>query len=482
MNIDEAKSLITKIEREYKLYDFFISKSQPWTMCSESVMDYLMENEEQKLKGFEFSINKIITILGRVLKYSKLNKKLKEVDVLCISSSRFRVGNNTDVMANLYFDNLLDNKPSDISSVFLETPSLNEYDNRYKYANYSNVIPVDYIYIKSIFFRMLHKKEINAICNKIDMIFEDYLFYDFNLIEFIKEQLKISSIKLYTLNKSFKKLINKINPKVIIQIAGSNVYFNEYIDKIPVFEFQHGLISKYNHKGVFIKDKQSIDEDNSYMIVYNEYYKQLLPKITKLKSNNIFVYEYLKLVNMKDNSFKISAELGIQNKKIILFTSQPLKKAQKKIYSVIKDFLEVKNERNINDYKIIIKLHPRENLCEDYLSLNDVILLKQEYKLYDLLMVANIHLSYFSTVIEEAALFDIPNFILCKQGSFQRFGYLIKEQKALIYQNVEQLFLKKMFNSKHNRKYKFTAKNQYCEIWNNISEVLKHEVNTKFID
>ena len=223
---------------------------------------------------------------------------------------------------------------------------------------------------------------------------------------FIRNHLKEELIQYYL----FDKIFSLYDLKGVISIVFTTAFEIATDKSIPTFIIQHGIgggghlpyISKY----IFAYDKPTETELNKWTDNTVKIFPLGAPR-----------YDYLKNLRVSNsNKFKKMYNIH-ESGKIITFVSEgdPYDNnltllSLKKLCSIVPDSI-----------KIIIKLHPRENLHEsnikksiedifDKNELNHVIFIRNEVDFYDVLSNTDIVISTVSTGISESIAMDIPVF------------------------------------------------------------------------
>lgn len=275
------------------------------------------------------------------------------------------------------------------------------------------------------------KNKIIAIENELNKEFG----ISFDLYSLIITQLK--SFKIYY--KLYKKLLIRLKPVEIYLVVGYG-FFGSLIKaakelKIPVFELQHGIISKY-HLGYSYPSikKNSLEYFPDYLIIWDALWKNAnylpLSKDRLIVSNKNHLHnQYLKYEKKK-------------NEKQILIISQGT--VGEEISNII-----YKNYSVLKDYDILYKLHPGEYDRYNYYShvpelkgkVNIKFLDDNSTDLYQLLSVSKYVFGVYSTVLYEAMYFECEIYVLDLPGH-EYFEDFISAGKMKLLTNNDMTIIK----------------------------------------
>ena len=187
---------------------------------------------------------------------------------------------------------------------------------------------------------------------------------------------------------------------------------------IEIWDLQHGIIYEehpiYNlHGANAVAGSDYLKPDKC--MVYGEYWKQHLVK-SGWKDTEVEVSGYFP-----------DASVGFANVAVapyVLYTSQPHTNR-----AIIEHLLAIDAELALRGWQAIIAIHPSEPMDAYAEVLSERITIGR-FDSYDLLRNCVVHISYSSTLLWEAMLFDKPSFILKYGaeavgllGDLLRFGY-----------------------------------------------------------
>lgn len=463
-NLEQAWSTLEEYEKIYDLYNIKVKNMPVWIFCREKFLEYLMGNNAEKdvrVKGSK--VKAAIRLMWRCCDGTYKLMKLKKQDVILISNSRFRRGDNVSNTSHIYFEKLMDELKDTSSCTYLEMPTLSNYDELYRYSRYSkDTIPVDIGLVYARIFKILRRKEIKKIYREIEQLFIKR-YHDDEICDFIIHLLKGQASQWILDSYFFVWLYKKINPNVIVDVANASRYALLIDSNTPIVEIQHGIIHKY-HPAYVHTELGSIEMQRyihrKHIMLYNDYYKDIIKEYSCYEDN--LYNNFLVVGNPRFYDFKfrdkqdVYLDLGIDlSKKIILLTSQPIEEA----CMSIRNFIDILIENiNLDEYEIVLKLHPREDLSNNiYMSLdNKITIIGENVNLLDLLNNTHTHISYTSTVLEEASFFKINNFTLSIE-SLDKYEYLAKQGKIKYIDDI--IYFKNIIEKEENTERTLKANN-----------------------
>lgn len=259
-------------------------------------------------------------------------------------------------------------------------------------------------------------------------------------------------IKFKLLYKYYKKIIMKINPKLIIEVISYerrrkviNSIAKEY--GIPTIELQHGTIGKYEIAYNFL-NKRRIHTFPDYLFLFGDFWRD----------NSRFPIDSNKVISVGWSYFEEKIKEyqdadSVKNNKTILFISQGTIGAE-----LSKIAVELNALMKNSDYRIIYKLHQGEYIRwkTEYpwlIDSNIEVIDNSSKDMYYYYSQASIQIGVYSTAIFEGLGYGLKT-IICKL-----YGY----------EYMEELYL-----------------NNYAKLVENAVEIVKYlndeRVNTKEVD
>ena len=373
-------------------------------------------------------------ILG-FLKYFKKRIKqsdttlTEDIDELWFSKSSLRKDNKDGF--NKYMDPFylkLSSKKSLIIEIDFEKPK------HYKYLSVlgdSKILNIANCYIRYnvrssfnvnciSFNEFSLRKGIKSIVNEFDSISKYDLFIAYK--DYIKHYLfyKNTLSKYKNLKKIFVTGYYGSHNMALISVANSL--------GIETIDIQHGAVAKehvaYGSWNYLTTDVMKLIPSTFYVFSNKE---DVILNETFGGRCNVKVVGNLMFEEWKSNS------LREDNKNIILFTLQNIVIEDNNFILYFFKYIE----QNHNNLNIIFRLHPRHSHIKNEI---DIVLKKGEInyswdinsEVYDTLAKTILHITYFSSVVEDSLNLNIPSFILSKQGE-KYFSNHIKESRDIFY-------------------------------------------------
>ena len=433
------KELLFAFEDKYRfLYDIEVNGVLIYTCLRDGVCARLQGNTEE-LSSVNNEKGRIF--IRRVIDSGRKIYRFRKKKTLIFTSSVYR----RDKGRNLAAEYLMQKYPD---AVVFEWPSRNEvYDASYfTDDNKDKYCPLElYLVIYKLYIRIFRKQYsrlyeeckdtlVSAFANSYAQVDE----HEHKAIEYLMTTMP-ESYAITTMSQAiFKKLFRKYRQaKYAIDFWGSA---RENI--IPVLqgnpesiELQHGVITS-SHPGYvypeFVRGKQPFFQ--RCILVYGRSTKDILC------NNSIFEERKVDIIgNPRIKMYLEEHRRETQERKYLLFTSQPYEQdfGFSGYYDTVFEFLRelkecIHSNVDYSDYKIAIKLHPRENenIKKRYAEVlgDDVEYFGSDKDLYGLLSQTFIHFTVNSTVLYEAAEFGCPT-IIFPYGKFdmkQMFGEHIR--------------------------------------------------------
>ncbi|MCK5342536.1 MAG: hypothetical protein KAR20_03980 [Candidatus Heimdallarchaeota archaeon] len=421
MNIQELVQRFLETEKKYNLFEAYSNEDIPlWFLLRFPVWSSIIlvkklnldqiwvSYKEQELKSqFEIGLN---ILKGTITRNPFIG--LKEYDFLFLDSDRRQEisGNFYDI----YVDYLLLTLDEYSCLNLIRTGGKHYHSLATKNFKYLDAVNFT-TYIKSKFLKR-DKVIINRI-EEILRIFSEVFDLKMNMD---KETERLYFDKIFNFieyKKAFKKILIKVNPKVIFEIShyGSksiamNVTAHEM--NVPTIELQHGTINQYHigYNYANLKSGGNYPPLPQYIFLFGEYWRKAckLP----ISEQNKIVTGFPHFESKRKVTEKIS-----KKSKQILFLSQRLIGIElaKIAYDLAQEISE--------EYKIVYKLHPAEYMDwkERYgwlSKLPNVEIPDKNSKksLYHLFAESDVQVGVFSTAIYEGLGFGLKTFIVDLPG------------------------------------------------------------------
>jgi CDP-glycerol glycerophosphotransferase (TagB/SpsB family) len=232
----------------------------------------------------------------------------------------------------------------------------------------------------------------------------------------------------------YYRLIKKVNPKVIIVVCHFDsklfpLYEVSHKCGVPVIELEHGLVSNhdaYNYKDLTSEGKILPD----FFFMYGDFWKQYIQLPVCMQpvavGNPFLESQRLKYQNIIPDEKTIvfySDEIGIEEAQLVI---------------------EFYKRNADNGYRVCFKPHPREyphmrELYSIFDEYPEIQIIPQDMNLYELLAGAKHHVAAVSTVLFEAAIFDVKRYVLYRPEWIQYIQPLLDIGLAKLFYNLDQL-------------------------------------------
>ncbi len=236
--------------------------------------------------------------------------------------------------------------------------------------------------------------------------------------------------------KQCEKLINALQPKVIIEVvsyASLNMVINKIASRknIPTMELQHGAMHSM-HAGYQYESETPIQELPDYLLIFSDFWKNFI-KIPIPEKNIITVgYPYF-----DDMRKQYSGHKRPSDKTTILFISQPTIGKQLSLLAS-----ELSAELDMKHYRILYKLHPAEYSSweNEYEPLHHSaieVIGSNDYHIYQCFAESDIQVGVYSTAIYEGLGFGLDTYIYDIYADTMK--QLVEDGYATYVQDVHEL-------------------------------------------
>lgn len=267
------------------------------------------------------------------------------------------------------------------------------------------------------------------LCHKINYKFNTQICAE-RMIQKVKDV--VLHYRVY--GRYYGWLIKKVKPKAIIVVTHFDsklfpLYGVAHKHRVPVIELEHGLITNhgaYNYKDLESEGKQLPDFFFSYGDFWTQYIQ--LPICMKtIAVGNAFL----------ESQRRMYSDIKPDDKTIVFYSGRI---GNEQVKFVI-DFYK----RNIgNGYRVCYKPHPREysdfrELYPVFEAYPDIRIIPKETNLYELLAGAKHHVAAASTVLFEAAIFDVKRYVMYMPEWIQYIQPLIDIGLAKMFRNLDEL-------------------------------------------
>lgn len=229
-------------------------------------------------------------------------------------------------------------------------------------------------------------------------------------------------------------IIRRVKPKAIFVVSHFDsklfpLYQVAHKYHVPVIELEHGLVTNheaYNYRDLTAKGKYLPD----FFFTYGEFWKQYvqLPICMKpISVGNSFL----------ESQKKKYSDVTPDDKMIVFYSGGiGIEQAQFVIDFYKKNF--------DNGYRVCFKPHPVEymdfdNLYPVFKEYPEIRIIPKEMNLYELLASAKHHVAAASTVLFEAAIFDVKRYVMYWPEWIQYIQPLIDMGLAEVFHDLDEL-------------------------------------------
>lgn len=358
----------------------------------------------------------------------------------------------------------------------------------YKPVNTPNLFYLDDVEVQAqlrfYFYKYLKKKEFaskeNYITSKISKPLQQLaLAYsvDINCAE-ITGMIMPLYYKYQVMKKCYMRMLKRIMPKVVLEVNSDAMHcmvMTEVAKErgIPVVELQHGIMGKghivYNYPpGITVK------QFPDYLFVFSSFWK--VGNGCPIPDQNIIPvgFPYLEKQRLKYPPNKA------KGKTVLLFLSQGLVSKQ-----FAKMAVALVDSLNMNDYKIIFKLHPGEyatwkELLGELQNVKGIeVIDNNEKSIYEFLAMADIQIGYTSTSVYEGLSYNTDTYIYRRNHNPEmedliKLGYA---QEFTSYEELTELINNRnQESSRVNHTEEFWTRNALSNIISNLNTLIRGDV------
>ncbi|MBN2602740.1 MAG: CDP-glycerol glycerophosphotransferase family protein [Candidatus Thermoplasmatota archaeon] len=233
-------------------------------------------------------------------------------------------------------------------------------------------------------------------------------------------------------------IISKFNIFIVVtdapSIERSIIYAGKML-KIPSLRIQIGLIGHKHDQSILFADKMAISGEATKKILTNKC--KINPE--RLVITGCPVYDKLVNAHKFFNKRQIIINLKlIENKKIIVFTTENLSENEnKRLANIV-----CKSLKNFTNTQLIIKVHPGETDLKIYKNIAKKVGIDfrviRDINIYEILYISDILITYFSATGLEAMILKKPVITLNPFGGTDPVGYATSGA-TLIARTVKEL-------------------------------------------
>ena len=479
------KKLI-EFETKYNLIDRKVLDENYWEYCR-STFFYEIITLSKEINHV-VNVNKKITHNERQIFLKQINKYFfsskRNTDILFIADPRRILQNNQ--FKQTFIDDIAESINDEYKIMTIEEPNWKAWNygmpphlipNFTINLKYTDIYELLFL-LKLKFYKIYKKEELKAIKKEFNYL--KNIVNSFFKIDISKKEKEFIDLIFYFkyMKIKYKKLIKKINPKLVI-INYRPTYFKNLMTiicneiGITTIELQHGIISsddpldKKNPNGSLYKTRAN------YLFAFGK--KLVNEEYLSFNQSEIKYVGYPYLENKKAE--KIAKPNFIKkNYKYIIIISQSIIGNQFATFaSDLSDYL-----KNYPQYKIIFKYHPNE-LEKDYSQLKKDNIIEIKSMKYDLFQLQNhciCQIGSYSTGLYEGLSLQLPTIIIKNfVGANSTIRNLINfKQGIYVIKNASDVL-------KILKKIKQPLKTDTAQLWkNNSINNIKKEINKIIID
>jgi len=418
-----AFKLIEELEQQYPVDSIRLSDgTRLWNLLRILFYFYLQkkqtrEDTEDLTDLYSIGSKSLLNVLKECM--LPLKSPSGKIEVCGFSNTSNRKYHNGKFY-DIYIDPLYGILGDDFT-VF-EWPNEQGYRQNYKDNVYSkNYVPLHIPITTRVFWDIVSHKLFRKTHFRIDdiAILDDVIDYfaDTSSVdkETIEKHIKESLVIFVCMKRFFKKLFTNLTPRAVLIVCGYgriNMALSQACREmsIPSIELQHGIITK-NHPG-YIKTTKSENRDciPEYLLTYGNAFSDIVKQGGLFDHQKVHAVGFPYLEEVKGFSPAIDTKLEsfISNFSTnILITSQWTVADEMKKFII---YLSKELEKSKHDVGIIFKPHPRDWRDYSVIKRHRNIFLASKYgDVYEMLKVADIHSTVYSTSGIEALAFGTPN-------------------------------------------------------------------------
>lgn len=346
-----------------------------------------------------------------------ITNNLRPVDFLFFGHANDRRVEVDQKHFSVFADSFFEALNKEYKGLYIEAPNSQtplHFGNNYTQPVYFE----DGLIFKTLLKAKFKRYKIDALNVQVFTEFFKLVKQDFNTESFLREFSKYEAFY-----QAYLKLLKKTNPKIVFIICPYTPKLMALCSAckhlgIKTVEIQHGHIQS-EHKGYIYKKIISTDLFPDYLFSFGNYFKDLIHSESQLyRGDSNIVVGNAGLYMIKNLSHKLENDLRsfIYHKIVIAISSQGM------VNNKLIPFTLELSQHLPDKYVIVYKLHPDEyQEVTKYDGINkqkNIFLIKDNsYSIYDVLNIAHIHSTVFSTTAIESAYFGVPN-IYIKLGAF----------------------------------------------------------------
>ena len=371
-------------------------------------------------------------ILG--IKWKFKSGQLHSVKYLFVDNARTRRKAQADRYENIYIEPIMNAFNKDDQLLFeYPTPDFAHYPDSDTIDLYFPDWDIFKVFLSA---KLKKKKWISAEAHLTTL-------YELFEITFDADFLNDRLTKTFLFIKYFKRILKKVQPKIIILVDGYGykqmalIYAAKEL-RIPTVELQHGLINM-SHMAYMYSQVANRQLFADYLFTFGFYFNDLVKKYSVLWENDQLIpvgFPYIELA--KDRPIKLPERLQklAASYRIIYITSQWT------VGNELRDFILQLSAKLDNDYRIFYKIHPGEKnaseFYESFKSIKNIELISDKtVSSLEIMKVAAIHSTVYSTSYFESVFFELPNIFIKVPEYSKNMEIFINDETTFMANNVD---------------------------------------------
>lgn len=419
-SISDVFDLITELEKKLPVDSIELSDgTELWNLIRVLLYFYPLKKDADNREEKTSSKSLFYLLKEGLSPLSVSNKKIEICGFSGTESRKFR----NEKFYDIYMDPLYDVLGDDFYVFEWTTPK--GYRRKYREGIYSkNYVAMHIPLFSKTFFdlamyKLLRKRKFSIEHEKtlqdIITFFSEKTATDKNDL---RRTIYDSVAVFFHMKEFFIKLLRKISPKAVLIRCGYGRFHMALSQacrklNIPSIELQHGIITKY-HAG-YVKSTSSENRDcvPEYILTYGDAFTDIIRKGSLFEKEKVVTVGFPYMEEVKKSPPTIDDKLNDFASK---FITTILVTSQWTVAEELKEFIigvskELKNRNK--DVGIVFKPHPRD--WRDYSDMEKIenMFIANKYDdIYEMLKVADIHSTAYSTSGLESLAFGKPNIFI----------------------------------------------------------------------
>ena len=368
--------------------------------------EYRLKTSEESPQNHKFRFGSFYESAKWWLK----NPRLGKYDILIVESSVTRRKRDDGLYCTIYSDFLPEIFTGD-SCIMIENPAATFPYHRLP-ALTKNIYYSDMHIIKALALSKFRKISLEGGHATLRKIFEE-----------IGIQVPVSVVdgyitRFFRFRRFYLELLQKTDPELVFLVSSYSYNKMALVDacqelRIPSIELQHGYIFQ-NHIGYIYKQVHSRDLFPDYLLSFGDHFSRIIRSESRMfLSDRIISTGFRHLENIRNNPVGIKQNIipSSENKKIILVSSQWT------VNSFLRRFVLDVADILPEQFTIIYKTHPAEinntEFYKDFSHKPNICLIDDPtVDILELLKIADVHSTVYSTSHFEASFFGVPNIFI----------------------------------------------------------------------